>query len=188
MSNTLPKYENWTEIEKIFNTIPEHKIRDRLIFSLMSDSGLRISEPIKLKEAHINTTERLILIEKGKGDKSRYVPISNRTIALFERYMSLSNISNDYIILTKDGQPFKDTRYIRELIRKYSLKALGRSINPHKIRHSFAVHFLKSGGNIKNLQKILGHTSLKNTAVYLDLLLEDVKDDYNKIFNQGAEQ
>ena len=54
-------------------------------------------------------------------------------------------------------------------------------VHPHTFRHSFAVHCLKSGVNIRALQKMLGHSDLNTTAVYLDLIGEDIKDDYKKV-------
>jgi len=67
---------------------------------------------------------------------------------------------------------------IRNIVHKYQGE---EDVHPHTLRHSFAVHCLKSGMNIRSLQKILGHSDLNTTAEYLDLIAQDVKDDYKRI-------
>jgi len=70
------------------------------------------------------------------------------------------------------------TAQIRNIVHWYEGE---EKVKPHTFRHSFAVHCLKSGMNIRSLQKILGHSDLATTAVYLDLVGKDVLDDFKKV-------
>jgi integrase/recombinase XerD len=81
-------------------------------------------------------------------------------------------------------------RQVRNIIYKYSPYHLEKrdekeikvyDVHPHTIRHSFAVHCLKNGINLRALQKILGHNSLTTTQIYLDIVGKDIKDDFNKV-------
>lgn len=71
------------------------------------------------------------------------------------------------------------TAQIRNIVHRYQPK--DEVVKPHTFRHSFSVHCLKQGMNLRCLQKILGHTDLATTAVYLDLIAKDIKEDYLKI-------
>ena len=72
-------------------------------------------------------------------------------------------------------------RQIRNIIKQYTPDELKKEIHPHTLRHSFAVHCLNSGMNVRALQKILGHSDLKTTAIYLDIVGKDIKDEFKKV-------
>ena len=70
-------------------------------------------------------------------------------------------------------------RQIQNIVHTYETN--GNNVHPHTLRHSFAVYCLKNGLNIRSLQKILGHSNLNTTAVYLDVVADDVKDDFKNV-------
>jgi site-specific recombinase XerD len=71
------------------------------------------------------------------------------------------------------------TAQIRNIVHRYQPN--GEVAKPHTFRHSFAVHCLKQGMNLRSLQKILGHNDLATTSIYLDLIAKDIKEDYRKV-------
>ena len=71
------------------------------------------------------------------------------------------------------------TRHVERLVAEYGLKAgISQHVHPHMLRHSFAVHCLQAGMNLRTVQKMLGHSSLTTTQIYLDVTGDDIKQDY----------
>jgi integrase/recombinase XerD len=165
----LPKYCSKEEIEVVIDKANhdtgKHGRRNHLILTVLWQTGIRAEEITNLRKKDIQTDT--IIIRGGKGGKDRVIPIKNdlRTSVL---------LYSDQ--LNGDEQIFPlSTRQIRNIVYHYS------ELHPHTFRHSFAVHCLKSGMNIRTLQKILGHSGLNTTQVYLDLSGVDINDEYKKV-------
>ena len=166
----LPQYytkeEIYTVLAKADHDRGVHGRRNYLIMFTLWCTGMRVSDIINLRKQDIK--EDNIIIRMGKGQKDRVIPCSKEL-----RNILLTRA--DY--LDKDGIIFPYTRKtINNIIKRYD-----KSLHAHIFRHSFAVHFLKSGGNLRSLQLILGHTYLNTTQKYLILSGVDVKNDYNKV-------
>ena len=131
-------------------------------------TGIRNSELINLKKRDIKTDR--IIIHQGKGNKDRWIPLNNHLSDLLTYHTVDIPLDNRIFPIT--------TAQIRNITHKYEGNEI---IKPHTFRHSFAVYCLKSGMNIRSLQKILGHSDLATTAVYLDLIGKDIVEDYQKI-------
>jgi len=123
---------------------------------------------VKLKKQDIKTDR--IFIHQGKGKKDRWVPLDKNLRTLLEYHTGDMTLS-DRIFPISSVQ-------VRNIVHKYQGNEY---VKPHTFRHSFAVHCLKSGMNIRSLQKILGHSDLATTAVYLDLIGKDIIEDFNKV-------
>lgn len=184
MSSHIPKYLKASEVISILKAIPRDAIRDRLMLETMYYGGLRVSEVRNIKRDHLeflrDPLDYRILIKAGKGDKDRYVCIPEHLAIRLRDYLQQSNIDNPYLFLTRNGDHIKTNRTVEYMLERYSKDALNRRINPHAIRHSFAVHFLKAGGNLRTLQKLLGHSSLTTTQIYLDIVMDDIVEDYER--------
>jgi len=166
----LPKYYTKQEIldvlDKANHDMNKHGRRNYLIMFTLWCTGMRVSDLVNLIKNDIK--DNAIVIRKGKGKKDRVIPIS-----LELRNLLLTKADN----LPGNSRVFPLTRHqINNIIKKYD-----RTLHAHVFRHSFAVHFLKSGGNIRSLQLILGHKHINTTQVYLILSGVDLADDYNKV-------
>lgn len=165
----LPKYLEKSVIFEILQKAKEHSRRNYLMLLILWCTGMRVSDLVNLEKRDIR--EDTISIRLGKGKKDRVIPLDNKL--------------NDIICFYTDGlkpneKLFKITdRQIRNIINKHTSEGIHAS--PHTFRHSFAVHCLKSGVNIRTLQKILGHANLTTTEVYLDIVGEDIKEDFKKV-------
>jgi len=184
MTRHLPKYLKKAEVISILKVIPRENIRDRLMIETMYYGGLRVSEVRLLQRDDLeflrDPEDYRILVRGGKGDKDRYVCIPEHLAIRLRDYLAQSNIDNPFLFLTRTGHRIASNRTIEYMLERYSREALGRRVNPHALRHSFAVHFLKAGGNLRTLQILLGHSSLTTTQIYLSITLEDVVEDYER--------
>ena len=145
--------------------------RDLLIFCLMLESGLRLSEVILLSAEDIDLVNYLIKVN-GKGQKERYVPISaylEKVLRFYffryYEYFGKDLVPEDPLICLRDGSPA--TKNTVSLIFRRLRKKTGIHVYPHLLRHTFATMFLLNGGTIDNLQIILGHSTLNMVLNYL---------------------
>lgn len=169
----LPKYLKKSDIETILENANENRKRDYLLILTLFRTGVRVDELTSLKKRDIDFSEQLLTVRDGKGGKDRVIPIEDE----------LSNLLGFY---TDDMSPNDvlfdvSNRHVSRICKKYAPEHLRERVSPHKFRHSFGVYCIKQGMNLRTLQKILGHSDLSTTQVYLDLAGEDVKEDFSKV-------
>ena len=166
---TLPKYITEVEVSLILDKAKKDRYRNYILLLTLWRTGMRNSDIIKLQKRDIiNDT---IIVRDSKGHKDRVIPLERELSNLLGLYTDRMNPKDRLF-------PISD-RQVRNIVYKYAPKDL--DVHPHTFRHSFAVYCLKHGMNLRTLQKILGHSSLTTTQVYLDVVGEDVKDDFEKV-------
>ncbi|AGS80657.1 site-specific recombinase, phage integrase family [Leptospira phage vb_LkmZ_Bejolso9-LE1] len=144
-------------------------MREKTIFTLLYSSGIRLGELEQLKVSHIDFERKSIFIEEGKGSKQRYAILSDQTAYLLDQYIhSYRPTSYIFFSLTK-GRNFPiNVRWIQIKFKKISKTAgIMKQASVHALRHSFATHLLEDGFSIFYIQKLLGHTALNSTLIYL---------------------
>lgn len=143
--------------------------RDRILIKFLWSTGTRISEALNVKKQDLLFDEDLIIINWQKKRKKM-----QRTIPM---HKSLKEILFFYTgSMNRIDKLFPITRQRAEQITKKYLE-----ISPHTLRHSFAVHFLRNGGLVTDLQRLLGHSNLNITAIYTELTQTDLKNSLNQI-------
>lgn len=182
----LPQSLSRSEINKIFNFLENSTFtnskRDRSVFEILYGCGLRVSELVSLNLYDINF-ENLTLKCVGKGGKQRQLPLNDKCLWSINDYIvnernviKNHSIKNDALILN-----YKKQRITRQSIwnsiKKVSIE-LGIRIKPHTLRHTFATDLLKGGANIRQVQELLGHSSLSATQIYTQLDTEWIKKEY----------
>ncbi len=155
----------------IFNLKNIIELRNCCICALMSDSGLRKSEIIRLKVGDIHISEGYCIVN-GKGNKQRIVPLGNYTKKYLIKYISQrpKTVDNTALFLTRQQTPITASvieRLFKTLKTRQDL--LTPRIHAHLLRHTFATNYLENGGNIYSLQLILGHSSLEMEKKYVHL-------------------
>ena len=147
---------------------------------VLLDTGLRASELVGLAVSDVNLDDGLLKVY-GKGNKERVVPIGARVQRALWKYLQRhrpqpANPLCPILFLTASGRPITVDR-LRTIIKKYASKAgiEGVRCSPHTFRHTFAVSYLRNGGDIFSLQRILGHSSLDIVRIYVNLAVADVK-------------
>jgi integrase/recombinase XerD len=161
-------------IEAIDLSKPEGE-RNRAMLETLYGCGLRVSELVTLKISDLFFDEGFIKIT-GKGNKQRFVPISNVTqkyIALYKdsvrNHLSIQKGHEDTLFLNRRGRQLTRAM-IFTIIKDLAVKInLNKSISPHTFRHSFATHLLENGADLRAIQLMLGHESITTTEVYVHL-------------------
>jgi site-specific recombinase XerD len=153
-------------------------LRYAVLFTLLFDTGARVSEILQLRVGDIDLKNRLLRI-KGKGNKERIVPFGRTAATLLSRYMSLLAT---YKTLTNDDLVFQSSNFTplhrRNIYRRWQQLQKQAGLKPlplHGLRHGFARAWLISGGDAFSLQLILGHASPETTKRYVTLWASDLQ-------------
>ncbi len=155
-------------------------IRDHALFCIMIDTGLRASEICGLKPGDVLWDQRLLKV-MGKWGRERVVPFSPATGQSIHRYL-LSHTRHperaDTLFQTEEGWALTP-HGLHHIVKKLAFRAGVADAHPHKLRHTFAIGFLRNGGNVLVLQRILGHTTLTMTNRYVALIADDLMADHD---------
>lgn len=185
LEKKVPKFLYYNELSSLFESIDMNTnlgIRDNLILEILYSTGVRVSELVNIKLKDINTFDKSINIF-GKGKKSRVVLYGDSLESALKKYLNnsrneLLKIDTDILLLNKNGTPLTD-RGVRLIISKIVEKtSIKQNVSPHVLRHTFATHLLKEGADLKTVQELLGHTSLKATEVYTHITNEALRKTY----------
>lgn len=160
------------------------RLRDAVIVLLFYTAGLRLAELSNLKIGDISADYRTIRI-LGKGEKERIVPLIGRMGEILKKYFSQFSSQNICIgqkkalILSKKGEPISVRTIQRIVDRKLKGAGIQGKTSPHTLRHTFATHLLNEGADLREIQELLGHSSLKATQVYTHTNIEKLKEVYS---------
>jgi len=184
MVEKLPDYLNREEVEQILEIASHHSFRDYLMIKMMWMCGLRVSEVSNLMARDIDFLEKKIKIVQSKRSKDRYVPVTSELLREIRFYMEAKKIETGYLFISRKKRKIT-TRRIQQIVKRYAKEAkIKKRVTCHTFRHSFAVYFLKKTKNLRALQKILGHSSIKSTEVYLNLTFDDIQEEYEHVWKQ----
>lgn len=178
-----------TQIQALLTFKPKGKnqARAHMICCVLLDAGLRISEALAIRPEDIDLDNLLIRVT-GKGNKQRLVPVSLELRKLLFRW--LQQYPKSYAFGTQTGTRLSVRNFQRDF--KSICVQLGIAdvrCSPHTLRHTFAVSYLRAGGNLFYLSKILGHTNVRTTERYLQSLqiddLQAVHDKFSLLTRRG---
>lgn len=185
LPKTMKKQEITLQLRYVYELISKAKsgyqkfiaLRLAAIYELLIGTGIRIGELCKLKTDDIDFDDRSIRI-LGKGGKERVVYLtSNMLIAALRQYAEIAEsngMKSEYFFSGRNQKHFSEES-ARNYIGKIAWKILGKRITPHMFRHTFATMLLESNVDIKYIQELLGHSSIKTTMIYLHLVNASVR-------------
>ncbi len=184
MEKKLPKFLYYNDLLEIINESTKDKdgVRDRLIIEMLYATGVRVSELINIKINDIDFNNRRIIV-LGKGNKERIVYYGEYAEEVLKEYIKTHDRKNhNYLFVNSKGGKLTDrgVRYIIDnIMSRLSVKV---HVTPHVLRHTFATDMLNNGCDIKVVQELLGHSSLKATEIYTHVTNEHLKKVYYECF------
>jgi len=168
----LPSVLTEAECLSIFDKIenPKHK----MLIMLAYGAGLRVGELVTLCWTDILFDEHKIHIKQGKGKKDRPVMLPYSIVTALQAYRSLTN--SEYYVFEGQykGEPYSACSVRQIMKRAVEASGLEKKATPHTLRHSFATHLLEAGTDLRFIQALLGHSSIKTTTIYTHLTKKGV--------------
>lgn len=168
----LPVVPSPEEVQQFLGCMKN--IKHRAILTTCYAAGLRVSEAIHLKASDIDSKRMAIRVERGKGQKDRYVMLSPRLLETLKAYWHAVRPREWLFPGAIPGQPISRDA-VADVCRKTSRRSgIGKALTPHSLRHAFAVHLLEAGTDVRTIQLLLGHRSLATTTKYLRIATSTV--------------
>jgi site-specific recombinase XerD len=165
----------------------EH-LRDRLLFAVLLDTGVRIGEALGLRHEDLNIAERQLAVvardndnrARAKGGRSRFIPTSSELMRLYADYLNdeYGSLDSDYVFVNLWGRPHgRPLTYpaVYDLVGRLRRRT-GITFGPHWFRHTYATWLLRRGAGMESVKELLGHASITTTVdTYGHLSIEDAR-------------
>jgi len=136
--------------------------------------GLRLNEATHLKVSDIDSKRMTIRVHHGKGNKDRYTLLGKCTLQILRIYWKLHHPADWLFPSTRLDQPISHSsiqRVFKAVLHKSGIK---KKASVHTLRHSFATHLLEAGTDLYHIQRLLGHTTINTTSIYLHMTRKDL--------------
>ena len=170
-NKTLPDILTIDEIRRLIEVTPN--VKHKFIIKLLYGIGLRVSEIVSLRRSEINFKEGLIKVKLGKGAKDRFVKLPESIASDLEFVFELSD--SDYVFPSNRGGKLT-TRTVQAILKNARTRAkIKKRVYPHLLRHSYATHLLEAGTDLRVIQKLLGHSSIRTTQIYTQISQASIK-------------
>ncbi|MBQ9984439.1 MAG: site-specific tyrosine recombinase XerD [Lachnospiraceae bacterium] len=160
------------------------EIRDKAMLELLYATGIRVSELIGLRVKDVNLS--MNFLQCRDGNKERVIPFTNETKSALENYLNnarevMCKDNQECLFTNCQGSPMTRQGFWK-IIKYYSAKAgIKKDITPHTIRHSFAMHLVNNGADLKSVQEMLGHSDISTTQIYVKTNMNTkIKEVYEK--------
>ena len=162
---TLPVILSPEEVLRVLAAISS--VKYKAIIATAYAAGLRISEVCGLRLADIDSQRMRIHVRSGKGKKDRSVMLGESLLALLRQYYQKVRPQGEYLFPGQKPQRPLSTTAVRQVLRKVIRETgLAKRVTMHTLRHCFATHLLEAGTDIRILQVLLGHSSIRTTLRY----------------------
>ncbi len=162
---TLPTVLSVQEVGQVLGAITAPKYR--ALFLTCYGAGLRIGEACALEPTDVDSTRMLLHVRHGKGGHERYVTLSPRLLAALRAYWRQARPRGPYLFPgATPHRPLSRDAAQRALRQVAAQCGLGKRITPHTLRHCFATHLLEAGAELRTIQHLLGHRSIRSTVRY----------------------
>ena len=164
--------------------VDEKGYRDHAMLELLYATGIRVSELIGLDVGDVNLAGGFIRCRSKT--RERIIPLYRTAIKALRDYMTdirpriISGPDEQALFVNMNGGRMSRQGFWK-IIKYYQEKAeISKDITPHTLRHSFAVHLLENGADLRSIQEMLGHADISSTQIYTHVIQKQLKDVYNK--------
>jgi integrase/recombinase XerC len=190
LPKTLVKFVTETDINKVsFGDDADFPTcRDRLLFELLYQTGMRQAELRGLKDGDVDKMDMQLKIH-GKRNKDRFVPLSSQMIKLITQYQALRDaafeVKADRLLLNDKGEEMSPSYVYNKVHHMLEGVTTLKQKSPHVLRHTFATHLLDEGASLVAIQKLLGHQDLATTQIYAHNTIEQLKKIHKQAHPKG---
>lgn len=170
------------EFEKLLSACKKDvfgDVRDKAIFMLLSDTGIRASELCDIELEHVNYANNSIVIPKGKGNKLRFVFFTRETKLQLNRWLRKHSKSDKYLFSNYRGEQLKYST-LRQISRRRCIEAGINEVGLHSFRRRFALNAVNSGMDLLSASRLMGHRDTTLLSRYAKQSVEDLQMKYQK--------
>jgi integrase/recombinase XerD len=160
----LPVVLSQEEVSRFFENLPN--LKHRALIMTAYATGMRVSEVTSLRVADIGSDRMMIRVELGKGRKDRYVMLSPNLLELLRAYWKVARPADWLFPGRRPGTHLTTKRVHQVCVKASTAAGLTQRAHVRALRHCFATHLLDAGANIRVIQILVGHRSLRTTAIY----------------------
>lgn len=173
--------EDLRRLFKAFDISTFHGYRDYIITKSLLTTGARIGETLSLEVNDINFDSNILLFKDTKNKKEKVSYMNNKMANELKKWLRYKDryMNVDYVFPTIRKNVMTVQNFEQNL-RKVGERAGVENVHPHRLRRTFATEFLKNGGSIYVLSKLLDHSSVQQTELYLNMDKEDIRKEYIK--------
>jgi site-specific recombinase XerD len=169
----VPEILSGSEIETFIGTFKSTK--HRAIAMTMYGAGIRVSEACRLQIEDVDSDRMVLKIRDGKGGDGRYAKLAERLLAVLREYYRQERPPGPYLFPGQPADKPISPESVRKAIRKVvDACGISKKVTPHVLRHSFATHLLETGTDIRIIQVLLGHRSIRTTQLYAQVSTQQV--------------
>ena len=168
---SLPSILAQEEFVRIVQHLPN--IKHKAMILTCYSAGLRVSEIVSLKVADIDSARMTIHIRCAKGKKDRMVPLSKKLLEVLREYAKEYR-PKKFLFEGQDGNEYSPRSVQAILAEAKQLAGVKKRGSVHSLRHSYATHLLESGTDLRYIQELLGHSSIKTTLLYTHVSIKDI--------------
>jgi site-specific recombinase XerD len=161
----VPEILSGSEVAKLLEAVDA--VKYRAVIMTAYGAGLRVSEVCSLRVDDIDSQRMTIRVRHGKGNQARYVPLPERVLFLLRRYWVLERPKKPWLFPGSQlGCPVSAASVRNHLAAAARKTGLTKRVTPHVLRHTFATHLLELGTDVRVVQMLLGHKSIRTTVRY----------------------
>ena len=158
-------------------------VRDQLVVEMFYQTGMRLSELMKLEESDFDRSTSLVKV-LGKRNNERIIPVGESLFNLLDKYLKVrmetfGNV-NGFLFVTKKGVPVYEKLLYRIVTKHLSQITTMAKRSPHVLRHTFATHLLNNGAELNAVKELLGHSNLSATQIYTHTTFERLNNIYKQ--------
>ena len=187
----IPKVLNEIELEKLLKA-PDHNtdtrfkkysLRDKLMLTMFSYTGLRRTELTDLNWNDINLGNKYLIVRKSKNKSQRIIPLHDRVIELLDLYLNQRlPLKNNALFIGRTGERINHSS-LKNLFNRYIKIAglSGKGYTIHTLRHTFATRLLNKDISLVNIMNLMGHRSLESTQIYLHVTGKELIESINQL-------
>ncbi len=170
----LPVVLSREEVRRLFAKVTN--LKQRALFMVAYDAGLRLSELRNLRVNDIDSQRMVIRVRQGKGKKDRYARLTPGLLKLLRQYWREYQ-PQSWLFPGASMDKRYDMATPGQLLKKVCRKAgITKRVSMHTLRHSFATHLLEAGANLRIIQQMLGHEKIQTTSLYTHISLEELRE------------